>query len=126
MGMFMSNEKGFTLVEVLIALLILSIALMAVIRTTSQYIYQTSYLQNKMIATWVGEEKLNEILAGVSKLPEAPNEISEAVTMLEKNFTVKSHLEETPNPHIKKINVDVLSAQSKRLVELVSYEYLSN
>ena len=56
----LTNHKGFTLIEVLIALAILAIALTAVIEATSKNIQNTLYLQNKTIASWVGLEIINE------------------------------------------------------------------
>ncbi len=57
---------GLTLIEVLIALAIVGIAMTAIIKATSQNIRSTAYLQNKLIAMWVGQQVSNEMLAGIT------------------------------------------------------------
>ena len=59
----MRNLQGFTLLEVLIALAIISIALTAIIKASSQNIKDTAYLEDKAIANWVGLEVMNEVKA---------------------------------------------------------------
>lgn len=123
MGECMHN-KGFTLIEVLIALAILSIALTAIIKATTQNIRDTHYIQTKTIANWVGMQVMNEALVGFVKLPEAPSHLDQETMMLGQNYEWQAELSETPNPHIKEIHVDVFEKTGHRhLIELVSYEY---
>ncbi len=118
----MNNKAGFTLIEVLIALVILSIALTAIIKSTSQNIKDTLYIQKKMIALWVGNQIMNEILIGLRKPPTAPDSLKNKSTMLNENWTWEASLKPTPNPRIQEINVDVY--QQTRLIHLVSYLYV--
>jgi general secretion pathway protein I len=118
----MKNNRGFTLIEVLIALVILSIALTAIIKSTSQNIKDTAYLQHKMIAAWVGNEIINEARIGLLKLPAAPDSLKDETTMLGEKWTWQATMTPTPNPRIQKIVVDV--AQDKPFIHLVSYLYV--
>lgn len=120
--MLPQSKKGFTLIEVLISLVILSIALTAIIKVTSQTIRDTSYVQNKLIANWVGTTVMNEILAGVLKISNE-QAISENTQMLKRQFAWEAKAKETPNKHIREIDVDVFD-QSKKIkyISLVSYE----
>ena len=54
--MIKSANKGFTLVEVLIALVILSISLTAIVKATSSDIENTFYLKQKALAHLVAYE----------------------------------------------------------------------
>ncbi len=118
------SELGLTLIEVLIALAILSIALTAVIKSTSQHIKNTIYLQNRMIATWVGTYVINSIRIGVIKIPNAPDQLSEENQTLGQNFTWEAMLDSTPNPRIKRISVDVYNPLDQhKLAHLESYLY---
>jgi general secretion pathway protein I len=117
----MQNKAGFTLIEVLIALVILSIALTAIIKSTSQNIKDTLYVQKKTIALLVGNQVMNEILVGLRKPPIAPDTLKNKTTMLNENWTWEASLKPTPTQHVQEINVDVF--QRTHLIHLVSYLY---
>lgn len=122
--MFMRNNNGFTLIEVLIALAILSIALTAIIQSTSQHIRDTAYLQNKMIATWVAKQVMSEIHLGVIKISETSNSLEQETEMLGRQWQWKARLTTTPNSHIKEVDVDVFSkVGGGKLVSLMGYIY---
>ena len=53
-------HRGFTLVEVLVALAVLAIALTAVLRTMGQAIDATATLREQSIALWVAQNRLAE------------------------------------------------------------------
>lgn len=126
MGMSMQNNKGFTLIEVLIALAILSIALTTIIKFTSQNIRDTTYVQNKTIANWVGTQIINEVRVGVLKLPEPPDTLEQETEMLGQTWSWKASLAATPNTHIQEIHVDVFQKTgNKKMISLVSYLYVA-
>jgi general secretion pathway protein I len=62
----MRPSKGFTLIEVLAALIIVSLGMLAVIRAVSQTVSNTDYLRQKTIAHWVAMNKLEEIRLAAS------------------------------------------------------------
>lgn len=120
------RQLGLTLIEVLIALAILGIAMTAVIKATSQNIRSTSYLQNKTIAMWVGQEVLNEARVGIEKLPNGSDSLKQSRMMLGKEWYFSGSQEETPNQHIKKIKVNVFADENEEstpLIRLESYVY---
>jgi general secretion pathway protein I len=118
---FPRNESGLTLIEVLIALAILSIALTAIVKSASQNIRSTLYLQNRTIATWVGTNIMNSIRVGVIK---PQNDLTEDDQTLGQNWQWKATVNPTPNPRIKKIIVDVYhQPENNKLAHLESYLY---
>jgi general secretion pathway protein I len=54
------RQRGFTLVEVLVALAVLAIALTAVMRTMAQAIDATATLRERNVALWVAQNRLAE------------------------------------------------------------------
>ncbi len=119
-----TQHSGFTLIEVLIALAILSIALTAIIFSTSQNIKNTLYLQNKTIATWVGTEIINSARLGILKLQSGSEPVEQEITALGQQWETHTSLVTTPNPNIQKINVDVYEKLTHmKLVHLESYVY---
>jgi general secretion pathway protein I len=120
----MPNNRGFTLIEVLLALVILSIALTAILQATVQNIKDTRYLQQKTIAHWVGSQIINEARAGILKLPAVPAVLKEKTWMLNEKWSWQAYLNSTPNPHIQKISVDVYPRTGpNKLIHLISYLY---
>jgi general secretion pathway protein I len=117
----MRNNNGFTLIEVLIALVILSIALTAIVRAASQNIKDSLYLQKKTIALWVANDVINQTRAGLLKLPAAPDSRKQDTSMLGETWSWRAWLGQTPNKRIQKIEVDVY--QKTRLAHLTGYLY---
>jgi general secretion pathway protein I len=123
-----TKQLGLTLIEVLIALAIISIAMTAIIKATSQTIRGTQYLQTKMTALWVGQTIMNEVLIGIRKLPNPPDQLKEAVTMLNHDWFVVANLTTTPNNRIKQVNVQVYEQETEgdhtpSIIRLESYVY---
>ena len=115
------SNTGFTLIEVLVALAILSIALTALIKASAQNIKDTIYLQNKTIAHWVGMRVINEARIGLIKLPAA-----ETTEMLSSKWSWQAMQLPSKNPHIAEIHVTVKHLpDNNKLLELVSYAYVA-
>ena len=62
----MRRNSGFTLIEVLAALIIVGLGMLAVIRAVNQTVNNTSYLREKAIAHWVAMNKLTEARLSLS------------------------------------------------------------
>lgn len=119
------NNSGLTLLEVLIALAILAIALTAVIKTTSQNIVHTRYLEDRTISTLVGTAIMNEAKLGLLNLPLEPNTLEKTTQQLGKQWLWKGYITQTANKRIQKIIIDVYSEPNKiKLTHLVSYRLL--
>lgn len=54
------HQRGFTLLEVLVALAVLAITMGALIKVTDSYAFNAGYLQEKTLAQWVAENKAVE------------------------------------------------------------------
>lgn len=118
------NQTGFTLIEILIALAILSIALTAIIYGTSRNIKDTTYLQNKTIATWVGTDVINQLRANVLTLAEG-EEVEKETEILNSTWAWRAKVTATENNRIKKISVTVYSPDKQnKIVHLESYIYV--
>jgi general secretion pathway protein I len=122
-----NKRAGFTLIEVLIALAILSISLTAIIKATSQNIKDTAYLQEKTIALWVGLSELNETRAGYLHLPLQPDTLTREVEMLGEKWSTEAYMTNSSNSHIQEIHVDVYPKnKTTKLASLMSYFYAAS
>jgi len=60
-----ATERGFTLLEVLVALVIVGLGMTAVFSQISQSLTATARLRDKTLATWIGTDRITELrLAG--------------------------------------------------------------
>jgi general secretion pathway protein I len=59
-----TRQKAFTLLEVLVALAVLTLGLGTVLKVTANNVAQSGNLKNKTIALWVANNKANEIQLG--------------------------------------------------------------
>lgn len=125
-GALRNYHLGLTLIEVLIALAIISIALTAIIKAATQNIRSTQYLQNKTIAMWVGNEVLNE--ARVNLLAwDGGNKLEKDTNMLGQIWYWQASQEATSNTKIKIVKVKVFDkepdADDVPLADLETYVY---
>ncbi|MBX3709949.1 MAG: type II secretion system minor pseudopilin GspI [Gammaproteobacteria bacterium] len=121
-----NKQIGLTLIEVLIALAIISIAMTAVIKSASQNINATGYLQNKTLAMLVGQQVINETRVGLLKIGNSSGNQKLTTKMLGQEWYWQLEAEETPNKHIKKITVKVFADENEEgspIITLESYVY---
>ncbi|HDZ56301.1 MAG TPA: type II secretion system protein GspI [Pseudomonas xinjiangensis] len=59
------NDRGFTLLEVLVALTILGVALAALVKGGADHARNTAYLQERTMAHWAGQNILAEYETGM-------------------------------------------------------------
>jgi len=61
-----NSDKGFTLIEVLIALAVIAISLGAILNTSGSQARQATYLKQKSIAHWVAMNEMTRLQVGNS------------------------------------------------------------
>lgn len=100
------NSRGITLVEVLVALVIVALALGAGLNVSGAVTNNVTRLENVVLAQWCAENILIEMRL-TSNLPVA-NSTEENCSQKGKNFLVKIETESTISTVFKKINIRVL------------------
>ncbi len=114
--------KGFTLIEVLVAVAILAIALFAIVRSSTQITGNTAYLQEKTIAYLVARNILAEAKSGVLSLPHSGSANNGNLTMLNRQWIWHLQIQPTADAHIEAIHVTVTAInQSQVLATLTSF-----
>jgi len=97
--------NGFTLLEVLVALAILATALTAILRTSAQYIDNTTYLRDKTLAHWVAMNVFTELQIANQWLDIGEHKGHTPMGEQEWYWTIK--VSETPDPELRQINIQV-------------------
>ena len=123
MPRLINQTLGFTLIEILIALAILSISLTAIIKSTSQNIKDTIYLQDKTCANWAAQNLLRAAKLGLVKLPPEPSAYKQETLLLNTTWEVRGNLQPSNNPRIRRIQVWVNKKTAKQPI-IVVYGYL--
>lgn len=116
-------KKGFTLIEVLLALAIIAIALTALIKATSQNIEFTQHIKDKSISHWVAMHGITAIQLGL--IPIALNqEITQMTTMLGQQWYWRATLRSTSLKSMQQIKITVSEKQNGPFRDpLIAYKY---
>ena len=56
-----NNDRGFTLIEVMVAILIVSLGIVSVIEVTVKHVNNTNELEKRMVASWVASNHVADI-----------------------------------------------------------------
>jgi general secretion pathway protein I len=105
------NNRGFTLIEVLLALAVISISLTALIRATGQDVNYTHLIKERSISHWVAMNGAKMIQLG---LIESKNEVesTQVTNMLSQKWYWRHKLKATPVATVKQIVITVSKNQS--------------
>lgn len=99
------KQKGFTLLEVLVALVFFSLIGMVLQQVTASTVNQYLAVRHKMFSSWLAENKMAEFQLS-KDLPQA-KEFKEDVEFANEEWQIVSKVQKTENPDINKVDVDV-------------------
>ncbi len=96
---------GFTLLEVLIALSVLSIALVAVIQSVSVQADHTAYLRQQTLAQWVAQNRLVEMQ--IQGAGQGTKQTQGDTELGQHRWYWQAKLEDTPEADLQRITISV-------------------
>lgn len=114
-----SRCEGFTLLEAVVALLIVSLGMIAVMTQLGQFASSASYLQDKTLASWIASNRLTEL----SLQPSWPElgESEDDVEFADRDWHYRVEVSETDVPNLRRVDVEVALADSPdRILHTVS------
>lgn len=103
--------KGFTLIEVLVALIILAIVSLAVMKAMRDSIYDTEHVQQSFIARVVAMNVLSSMQVGLQAEPIDGSMVSGATVMLGQSWSWQAGVVEGRSNYYQRIYIDVLTNQ---------------
>lgn len=114
-----TKQRGFTLLEVMIAVTIFAVIATTISQTTSQSVGNLLYLQDKTLAAFVAENQLAEV-----RLAPFPNvgDANDVIDMAGREWRVNTKIENTQLPDTRRVTVSVadLSDKDANLATLVT------
>lgn len=111
-------ERGFTLIEVVVALIVVSLGMLAVIETVGSTARNSSYLRDKTIAHWVAMNKLTEVRLQANA--PAIDKSSDEVEMAGREWRWTVEVKQTPVETIRRIDVSVRPAEAPEKSSMAS------
>lgn len=116
--------RGFTLVEVMIALVVFAVVAVALVRNTTQSLRQAGLIQEKTIAWWLAENQM----AGLRMLERNDNNFPTVGVSREVfetggiSWEVATTIEATENDFVRRVVINVnKEAQDTSSAELVGF-----
>lgn len=118
------TRRGFTLVEVMIALVVFAVVSVALVRNTTQSLRQAGMIQEKTVAWWLAENRMSALRmlersdtnfpsVGVSR---------EVIETGDVSWEVETEIEATENDFVRRVVVSVYrESEDISSVELVGF-----
>ena len=116
------RQRGFTLVEVLVATSILAFSMAALLKSAAEYAFGTAHVQDRVIARLVAENALVELQT--AKEWASVGTSSGEEEMVGREWFWRAEITEIKdNPDLRKVHIKVVedTLENKALAELISY-----
>lgn len=115
----MSNENGFTLLEVMIALLIIATSFVVLLHSRNQSIIAADYAKRMTIATLLASEKMGEVeQGGLNSSGDNSGGFEDYP-----GFSWHSTVSDTAYEHMKEVRIAITwgDGAGRRSIDLVNY-----
>lgn len=115
----LSGQRGFTLMEILVALAIIAIVLGALVQTAGSSASNAGRLRDKTVAQWVASNRLAELQVS-GTFPETGSRTGEA-EMLGQVWYWKTHVQKVEDEDLRRVDVEIRkSADGKNPIVTVA------
>jgi len=102
------SVRGFTLIEVMVALAVVAIALPALLFLLFQQLDGAEYLRQRSVASWIAEDKLGELRLVVARQGALPDgEITGETEVLDQDWSWWIDQEGTEVPGFIRVEINV-------------------
>jgi general secretion pathway protein I len=117
-----SSTRGFTLIEILVALAVIAVALTAVVAETSQHLTGAVHMRDRTLAHWVAMNRIAETqIAGAWPAAGTSNGTT---VMANREWYWSMKVSETPDNTIRRIDVEVRMDKGQSKPDATAIAYL--
>ncbi len=106
----MRRARGFTLIEVLVALAVVAVAMAALIKVAGDNTRDTAYLKEKTLAHWVATDKATALQ--IARAWPAPGRSSGTVVQAQREWRWTVDVQDTADPEVRRAEVSVRPADA--------------
>jgi len=114
-----NKSKGFTLVEILVALTILAITMGAYLSQLDTQVTQTHTIRNRTLAHWAGQNHLAKLRID-NQWPGLGTQTFNTVQG-QQEWQIQQQVSATPNAQIKRVELRMFAADGEFSGSLVGY-----
>ncbi len=101
----MAHNRGFTLIEVLAALIVLALTLGGILNASVFYGRNAAYLQDKTVAGWVANNQMIE--TQLARTWPETGRSNGRIEMAQREWFWEREVEKTPDDRLRRINLRV-------------------
>ncbi|MFG6465369.1 type II secretion system minor pseudopilin GspI [Roseateles sp. BYS87W] len=112
----MTPQRGFTLIEVLVALVIVAISLGAGVKAAGALANNAERLAQVSAAQWCAENQLTELRLTQQRLDIGESAFS--CEQLGRSYVGKQRVSPTPNPNFRRVDADIADSQGVPVLSL--------
>jgi general secretion pathway protein I len=117
-----TTENGFTLIEVLLALSIIGMAMLAAVKSSESTIRNLTYLQERTFAEWVAQNAWIMIQTSIDGLQPVAGQWQANMDLAGRTWTWHAVSNPTIDPNITQITLEVSAEENGRpLTTMVVY-----
>ncbi|AHE67165.1 GspI family T2SS minor pseudopilin variant LspI [Legionella oakridgensis] len=121
----MNKQKGFTLIEVLLALAVIAIALTALLKATSEDVALTDRIKEKTIRHWVAMQGIHMIQLGLLPI-HSGQEVTQVTSMLGEQWYWRAKLLPTQIKKMEEIQITTSKNQTGPFHDpVIAFRYMS-
>lgn len=115
-----ANVHGFTLIEVMIALLVIGLVLGGFLFLATQQAQATARYRDKQLGEWVASNVLNEVRLR-EVLPNTGQRTGQA-PMGSRQFSWRMQISATPDPGMRRIEVNVMGEDGYPVAQMIGIQ----
>jgi general secretion pathway protein I len=118
------SNRGFTLIEMLVAMAILAVGMGAIIKASAENAANAAYLRDREVARWIAADRLTELQ--VTDTWGSKTSYSGDVDMLGIRWYWQARIRKVQDPDLRRVDVEVRRDRDSESYLFSSSGFLSN